>query len=256
MERAHFIENASSVSIPHPGSRRELCRKRRDLIEIGVLYPVVLLVFWTPQPWQDLLRCVAAALILETVLNSPETLRALVPGRGNPLWSACAVGGSVAVAVVAVLLSLGLHTLQLPDSPASLLRNSFEYTLWATIQQVVLQCVFLSRLVHILGDRTKAVACAAALFAAAHLPSPFLVSVTFLCGMAACFFFLRHRSLFPLVIAHAVLGLAIAYTVPSSLDHDMRVGLAYETWSQQPAHFSPAFKAAKLSQPQAPDRVN
>jgi membrane protease YdiL (CAAX protease family) len=84
------------------------------------------------------------------------------------------------------------------------------------------------------------------LFAVAHLPSPILTLITLVCGLAACLFFLRYRSLFPLVIAHAILGISIAVSVPGPLDHNMRVGLAYLTYAEKthsPAHPAP------LSQP-------
>jgi hypothetical protein len=39
--------------------------------------------------------------------------------------------------------------------------------------------------------------------------------------------FRRYRSLYPLMLGHAVLGLTLAITMPDSLIHHMRVGLGY-----------------------------
>ena len=71
---------------------------------------------------------------------------------------------------------------------------------------------------------------AAALFAIAHLPNPLLTVVTVLWGATACLLYLRYRNLYPLMIAHAILGIAIAITVPGPVDHNMRVGLGYLTY--------------------------
>jgi membrane protease YdiL (CAAX protease family) len=68
----------------------------------------------------------------------------------------------------------------------------------------------------------------------AHLPNPVLTVITLVCGLASCLFFLRYRNLWPLAVAHAILGIAIAITIPSSIDHNMRVGISYLTWVEQP----------------------
>ena len=38
-------------------------RKRRDLAELCVGYALVLVVIWTPRPWQRLLYCAAAVFL-------------------------------------------------------------------------------------------------------------------------------------------------------------------------------------------------
>ena len=43
----------------------------------------------------------------------------------------------------------------------------------------------------------------------------------------ACPFFLRYRNLYALGLAHGILGLCVAITVPDALHHHMRVGLGY-----------------------------
>jgi hypothetical protein len=39
--------------------------------------------------------------------------------------------------------------------------------------------------------------------------------------------FRRYRSIYPIGIVHAVLGLTIAVTLPDSLLHNMRVGIGF-----------------------------
>jgi membrane protease YdiL (CAAX protease family) len=138
------------------------------------------------------------------------------------------------VAGLAVILAAYMHTLHLPGTPKSFLERTCVYTLWALVQEVVLQCFFLSRLLHLIGNTTGAAVTTAVLFALAHLPSPILMAITLVCGLAACLFFLRFRTLYPLAIAHAILGLAIAITVPRAVDHNMSVGLAYLTYGNEP----------------------
>ncbi|HYW40421.1 MAG TPA: CPBP family intramembrane glutamic endopeptidase [Terriglobales bacterium] len=77
-------------------------------------------------------------------------------------------------------------------------------------------------------DRSAvAVWVAATLFAGAHLPSPILTTFTLAGGLFFCEMFRRCRSIYPIGIVHAVLGLTIAVTMPESLLHNMRVGIGY-----------------------------
>lgn len=201
--------------------------RRRDLVEILFIYGLVLLVFWTPPPWRELLWCVAAAAILFATLSSFESLKQLGLCRGKLSCSLWAVAGSLVLAAIAVTLAARMHTLHLPGTAAAFIRRSSLYVAWAAIQEIVLQCFFLSRLLRVLGDSTWAAAAAAMLFALAHLPSPILMGITLLFGLAGCLFFLRYRSLYPIAIAHAILGIAIAVTIPGPIDHNMEVGLGY-----------------------------
>jgi hypothetical protein len=50
--------------------------------------------------------------------------------------------------------------------------------------------------------------------------------------LAACFLFLHYRNLYPLAMAHAVLGITVAIAVPGPVVHNMRVGLGYLTYRQ------------------------
>lgn len=147
------------------------------------------------------------------------------------LW---AVALASALATASVVIAVHLHTLQLPRSPELFLRHYGLYAVWAGLQQIILQCFFLSRAIRLIPNATAAAALSAALFAVAHLPNPVLTLITLVFGLAACLFFLRYRNLWPLVIAHAILGTAIAVTIPQEIDHNMRVGIGYLTWVNQP----------------------
>jgi membrane protease YdiL (CAAX protease family) len=224
-----------SVPILIKGAAPATRSKRRDLVEILTIYGMVLIIFWTPPPWQNLLWCVAAASIAAIIFNSLDSFNQAGMGRGSLSCSLWAVAAALLVAAIAVTLAGRMHTLHLPGTPGLFLERTCIYAVWASIQQLVLQRFFLSRLLHVLGDSTWAAAAAAMLFAAAHLPSPILTLVTLVCGLAACIFFLRYRSLYPLAIAHFILGVCIAITVPGPVDHNMRVGLAYLTYAEKSA---------------------
>ncbi len=64
----------------------------------------------------------------------------------------------------------------------------------------------------------------------ARCPIPFLMPLTLVWGFAACLLFLRYRNIYPLMIAHAILGITVAMTIPGPVDHNMRVGLGYLTY--------------------------
>ena len=67
----------------------------------------------------------------------------------------------------------------------------------------------------------------AGLFGVAHVPNPVLMPLALAWGLIACAVFLRWRNLYPLGVAHAILGICIAVSIPRTMDHNMRVGLGY-----------------------------
>jgi hypothetical protein len=95
------------------------------------------------------------------------------------------------------------------------------------MQQFILQSYFLLRLLRLLPGKLAPVLVAAAIFALAHLPNPILTPITLIWGAIACVLFLRYRNIYALGVAHGIMGLCVAVTVPNSLHHHMRVGLGY-----------------------------
>jgi hypothetical protein len=122
-----------------------------------------------------------------------------------------------------------------PGGPIGFIRNYWAYALWACVQQLLLQGFFLPRCLELTKGKVSAALLAGALFALAHLPNPVLTPVTLVGGFAACLFFLRYRNLYPLALAHAILGIAVGVTIPGPVDHNMRVGLGYLTY-HHPRH--------------------
>jgi membrane protease YdiL (CAAX protease family) len=195
------------------------------------IYGLILLVFWTPQPWQAVLLGLATISLIAVIAVSYEGMRTMGLCTENLVKSLWAVALAMTVAIFAVAIASRMHTLQWESSPRWALQRYGSYALWAGVQQLILQCFILSRTVRLLGNATAAAAVSAGLFAIAHLPNPLLTLITLVCGLASCFFFLHYKNLWPLAMAHAILGTAIAVTIPGSLDHNMMVGIGYVTWA-------------------------
>jgi membrane protease YdiL (CAAX protease family) len=204
--------------------------KRRDWIEIGIGYALIEAVEWTPRPWQRYLWLVAASGIAFLLWRSFEGWAAMGLRRANldrSLWIAAA---AAAVSAVAILLSARARTLLVVDGVWVFPETYGAYAVWSGVQQILLQGFFLLRMLRVLSKPWQAVLLAAVLFSSAHIPNPILMSLTFVWGFIACALFLRYRNLYPLMLAHAFLGITVAMTVPGSLVHNMRVGQAYLTY--------------------------
>ena len=201
--------------------------RRRELADIAVAYGLILTVIWTPRPWQRYLWLVAVVGVGAIIASSWPGLRTLGLRAGNFLRSLWVVGAALMFAAVAVTVSAHLHALRDPGTPLDFLVDYGAYIVWSFVQQFLLQCFFLSRLLRVIPKQRDAAFAAAGLFAAAHVPNPILVGLTIVWGSMACLIFLRYRNLYPLAIAHAILGITIAIAVPGPVDHNMRVGLGY-----------------------------
>ncbi|HYL95050.1 MAG TPA: CPBP family glutamic-type intramembrane protease, partial [Terriglobales bacterium] len=101
------------------------------------------------------------------------------------------------------------------------------YFLWTLYQQFLLQDYFMPRLLRLVPNHQAAVAIAAVLFAAAHLPNLPLTAATLLWGVASCALFRGYHNLYALGLAQGLLGLCFAICVPDALHHHLRVGLGY-----------------------------
>jgi hypothetical protein len=246
--------NSEDLIAADEASCRNARSRRRDLFELIGIYILILIVIWTPRPWQAVLWVIAAATIVCIAYLSFEGLTPMGLCKANLLRSLWAVGLAIAIAVPAVMLAGRLHTLHMPETPVKFVRHYGLYVVWAAIQQIILQWFFLSRSLRLLPDAPSAAAFAAGLFAVAHLPNPILTLICLITGFASCLFFIRYRNLVPLAIAHAILGICIAITIPGSLDHNMRVGISYLTYVDRSAlSKTDLTPAAHLPKPQRPD---
>jgi membrane protease YdiL (CAAX protease family) len=97
---------------------------------------------------------------------------------------------------------------------------------WGFGQQFALQTVFLREAQTTLG-RPAGIVVAASLFAALHLPNPFLTAMTFAGALAWCWIYDRHPNVLPLALSHALLTLAILSAFDEATTGHLRVGAAY-----------------------------
>jgi len=215
------------------GLEKTVRSRRRDFIELVGIYGLILLGIWTPRPWQEPLWGLATISLIAVIAVSYEGMRPMGLSTANLVKSLWAVALAMMVAVFAMAIASRMHTLQLASSPRWALQHYGSYAIWAGVQQLILQCFILSRSLRLLGNATAAAAVSAGLFAVAHLPNPLLTLITLVCGLASCLFFLHYKNLWPLAMAHAILGTAIAITIPGSLDHNMMVGIGYVTWADR-----------------------
>ena len=198
--------------------------RTRAALELALAYILILVVIWTPNPWQRIFyiaAVVALAAILALSFEGPSALGIRRTNLLRSLWIAIV---ALALAAVLILTAARLHTLH---HASHFIARFWGYALWAFVQQILLQDVFLRRLL-ILGLSPRAAALAAAvLFATAHLPNPILVPITLLWGFLSCMLFLHYRNIIPLAIAHAALGITLAITIPGPIIRNMRVGLGF-----------------------------
>lgn len=201
--------------------------RAREIAELTAGYGLILAVIWTPNPAQRVLYWTAFGFIAATTIlrgKRSEThgldLRGLLPS----LWIVAAAG---VVSAGAILVARRLGTLHRLYGPLPFPAHVLEYALWALMQQFILQIYVLLRLLRLGLTRPLAVAVAAILFAIAHIPNPVLVLLTLIWGVVSCLLFLRYRNLYTLALAHGILGMCLAVTVPDALLHHMRVGIGY-----------------------------
>ena len=191
---------------------------------------LIVAVEWTPRPWQRWLW-IAAALGIAFILWRSFDGWAAMGFRTANLWrSSWIVAAAAALSAAAMLVSARAHTLLMVDGLWAFPETYSAYAVWSGVQQLLLQGFFLLRLLRLMPKPWQAALLAAALFSSAHIPNPILVSLTFIWGFVACVLFLRYRNLYPLMFAHAFLGITIAMTVPGPVVHNMRVGRAYFTY--------------------------
>jgi hypothetical protein len=131
----------------------------------------------------------------------------------------------LAVAIAGTLVGFWLDTLR--DVAAWRVAGVLiGYCWWALFQQYLLNGYFANRLSASLDSRYPRLVApmAGAMFAGAHTPNMLLMGVTFVGGTVAAFAYQRHRNLFFLAFAHALIGTMIWFAVPDTVSHHLRVG--------------------------------
>ena len=202
--------------------------RRASWLQVGLVFLAVIVAVWTPDGVvKTLWMSLATVGVFGLTLAGHYTVRDLGLARPKAADTISILSAgmllALAVAIVAGLLPLA----GLPRTPP--LRGWLLYAVWALLQQFLLQSFFYLRL-EALAGRRWAVPAAAALFAAAHLPSPVLTVATLVGGLFFCEMFRRYRNIYALAAVHALLGLTVAATFPDRILHHMRVGIGYLTF--------------------------
>lgn len=201
---------------------------RRDALELVLGYGLILAVIWTPRPWQRALYALAAVVLAGIMAMSFRTLADMGIRRRNFVRSLWIAAAALVLAAGLVGWAAARGNIRGGGTVGWYVARYWGYGIWALVQQLLLQDFFLRRMMRLLPGRpTAAIVAAAGVFAAAHLPNPILTPMTLVCGVVACAAFLRYRNIWPLAIAHALLGATLAVTMPPPLIRNMRVGLGY-----------------------------
>ncbi|MGA7524326.1 MAG: CPBP family intramembrane glutamic endopeptidase [Acidobacteriaceae bacterium] len=201
--------------------------RAREIAELAIGYGLILITVWTRNPEQRSFYWSAFAWIAITGWLSRNRSRPIglgLQGLGRALWI---VPAATALLFIGIGIAAEVHSLHKLYGPLPFGVHILEYSFWALMQQYILQVYVLLRLLRLGLGRASAVALATLLFAIVHIPNPVLVPAVVVWGAASCLLYLRYRNLYPLAIAHGMLGMCLAVSVPNALQHHMRVGIGY-----------------------------
>jgi membrane protease YdiL (CAAX protease family) len=199
-----------------------------------VLWRQVLLVYgsleaalWTTGAVQGCFIALTVALTVSWTFSErhPWPDLGLDPTSIRRGWWIAPVGGVVAGLIV--LIAWRRHTLRPPAGLLAVWANVVLGLIWAFMQQFLAQSFFFLHFECLLRSGRRAVVATALLFSGAHIPNPVLVPVTFVGGLIFSELFRRNRTLYMLAVAHALVALCLAISVPEIVLHDMRVGIGY-----------------------------
>ncbi|MGA2235483.1 MAG: CPBP family intramembrane glutamic endopeptidase [Terriglobales bacterium] len=226
------ISPAETAGIPPALKVRSLavpaaCRRYFVWAQIIVAFMFLELAIWAPSlAIRNRWGAIAIITILVLVLIDRPSLERLGLALPKPFGASVVLGIGLATVVFMVILVSWTGGEIPANSTWPSFRLAWGYVIWAMVQEFMLQSFFFNRFEELHGS-SAAVWMASTLFAAAHLPSPILTTATLIGALFFCEMFRRYRSIYPLAIIHAMLGLTIAILTPDSLLHHMRVGIGY-----------------------------
>lgn len=131
---------AAGKALPHPAHEHGVPqdRRRRDFLELGIGYGLILAALWTPRPWQFALGWAALAWVIAATIGSFDgwtTMGLRKCGFMQSLWVACI---ALLLAAAAVAVSAHLYALHAPHRPLLFVRRFWMYALWAFLQEFLL----------------------------------------------------------------------------------------------------------------------
>ena len=198
----------------------------RNLLEISIVFILTMAAIWTPAGRLNSFFSISAAgCVVAFAIAAQWDARQM--GLSRPLAGAGKILliGCVLCALIWIG-GLGFESVG-PPYPVPWDR-SWQYAIWAVVQEFILLSIFFVRLEPLIGCR-RTVFAVSALYTIAHIPNPVLTPLSFAGGLLFCEMFRRWRNIFPIGIIHAALGLTIAASFPDKWLHHMRVGIGYLT---------------------------
>jgi membrane protease YdiL (CAAX protease family) len=166
--------------------------------------------------WQHLPTVLVLATCVAHNLKTRDwgfSRRAFLPALA---WTVC-----LTIPIATTLWLIGRSLGPAPIRPNPWL--DFLYLIfWGAGQQFALQTVVLREARQLAGR--AGVPLAALMFAALHLPNPFLTTVTGVGGLAWCWIYARHPNIIPLAVSHAASTLVILMAFDPSVTGGLRTG--------------------------------
>lgn len=169
--------------------------------------------------WRQLPVVLVLAVCAAHNLRSGDwgfSTRAFLPGLG---WTI-----ALTIPIAGALWLIG-HALGPAPARARPWLDFLYLMVWGGGQQLALQTVVLREAQAVAGR--KAFLAAAVVFAALHLPNPFLTLVTFVGGVAWCWIYSRHPNIIPLALSHAASTVVILMSFDPQITGGLRTGWRY-----------------------------
>ena len=211
--------------VPRPLSQES---ERRALWrQVLLVYGSLEAALWTAGVVQGLFIGLTVALTIVWTFSErrPWPNLGLEPASIRRGWWIAPVGAAVGGLIL--LAAWRWRTLRPPAGSLAVYVSIALSLVWAFAQQFIAQSFFFLHFEHLLGSGRRAVIATALLFSSAHIPNPVLMPVTLVGGLLLSEVFRRNRTLYLLAVAHALVALCLAVSIPETVLHDMRVGLGY-----------------------------
>ena len=172
----------------------------------------------------------AFAFMFASHLARRETRRD-VGWRLDNFWAAARLLAPAMLAATVLLVGFGWYagTLNFArwKGGQSILGVPLLSLLWGPLQQYVLQGFINRRAEVVLGRGWMSVLLVALLFAAFHLPNPWLTVATFAGGLLWAWVYQRAPNLIAVSISHGLMTWVLISSVPPGALHNLRVGFKY-----------------------------
>jgi len=186
---------------------------------------VVVLYTWVLAPvaprWG---ATVAAAAVMAIAIG--HALRTRHWGLARAALVPASVRAAEFTAIAASMIALAGWRLHTWHARPGLWTETALLVPWALGQQFVLHTVFL-REAQRLASKSAGIATAAAMFAALHLPNPFLTAATLAAALVWCWIYTRYPNIVPLALSHALLTLVVLRAFDDAMTGRLRIGAAF-----------------------------